>query len=375
MLALTLGLAGVAEGLLSPDSSDGTSRGPGWLVPMVVVAIAVPLIVSRRFPFAAPAVVVLVGLALATAANGRAISDSILALFLLFLVAWLFGQLDRRSAVVGLALLFAAVVVVNVEGDQAGLGNFVFPAISFGLFWGASVFVKSRGEQAQAAELRARRLVLEQEAASLRAVAEERQRIARELHDVIAHSVSVMTVQAGAVRRLLLPEQERERQALEAVEATGRQALTEMRRLVGLLREQGAMPDFAPQPSLKTLDVLVGTVREAGLPVELAVEGEPRELPPGVDLSAYRVVQEALTNALKYAGPARAWVTVRWRDRELELEIANDGRSAAVEGNRGGQGLAGMGERVSLYGGSIETGVRAGGGFVVTAHLPFEGAT
>lgn len=375
MLALTLGLAGVAEGLLSPDSSDGTSRGPGWLVPFVVVAMAVPLIMSRRFPFAAPAVVVLVGLALATAANGRAISDSILALFLLFLVAWLFGQLDRRSAVVGLALLFAAVVVVNVEGDQAGLGNFVFPAISFGLFWGASVFVKSRGEQAQAAELRARRLVLEQEAASLRAVAEERQRIARELHDVIAHSVSVMTVQAGAVRRLLLPEQERERQALEAVEATGRQALTEMRRLVGLLREQGAMPDFAPQPSLKTLDVLVGTVREAGLPVELAVEGEPRELPPGVDLSAYRVVQEALTNALKYAGPARAWVTVRWRDRELELEIANDGRSAAVEGNRGGQGLAGMGERVSLYGGSIETGVRAGGGFVVTAHLPFEGAT
>ncbi len=375
MLALTLGLAGVAEGLLSPDSSDGTSRGPGWLVPFVVVAMAVPLVVSHRFPFAAPVAVVLVGLALATVANGRALSDSVLAFFLLFLVAWLFGRLDQRSAVVGLALLFAAVAVVNVEGDQTGFGNFVFPAIFFGLFWGASVFVKSRGEQAQAAELRAHRLALEQEAASLRAVAEERQRIARELHDVIAHSVSVMTVQAGAVRRLLLPEQERERQALEVVEATGRQALTEMRRLVGLLREQGAMPDFAPQPSLKTLDVLVGTIREAGLPVELAVEGEPRELPPGVDLSAYRVVQEALTNALKYAGPARAWVTVRWRDRELELEIANDGRSAAVEGNGGGQGIAGMSERVSLYGGSIETGVRAGGGFVVTAHLPLEGAS
>jgi signal transduction histidine kinase len=134
------------------------------------------------------------------------------------------------------------------------------------------------------------------------------------------------------------------------------------------------MPDFAPQPSLKTLDVLVGTVREAGLPVELSVEGEPRELPPGVDLSAYRVVQEALTNALKYAGPARAWVTVRWRERELELEIANDGRSTA-DGDGGGHGLAGMSERVSLFGGSIETGVRSGGGFVVTAHLPLEGAS
>src|SRR6476646_3907241 len=141
-------------------------------------------------------------------------------------------------------------------------------------------------------------------AAAARAVAEERQRIARELHDVIAHSVSVMTVQAGAVRRLLTPEQKKEREALLSVEATGRQALTEMRRLVGLLKEDTVMPMYAPQPSMKTLDVLVGTVREAGLPVELIVEGEQRELAPGVDLAAYRVVQEALTNALKYAGPA-----------------------------------------------------------------------
>lgn len=374
-LALSLGLAGVVEGLVAPDSSDGVSRGPGWLVPFLVIAMAVPLLFVRRFPFAAPVATVLVGLAMTTIANGHAISDSITAFFLLFLVAWLFGQLDRRSAVVGLVLLFAAVVVVNVQSDQSNVGNFIFPSVFFFLFWGASVVVKNREEQAQEVEERAHRLALEQETASGRAVAEERQRIARELHDVIAHSVSVMTVQAGAVRRLLLPEQERERQALETVEATGRQALTEMRRLVGLLREQGSMPEFAPQPSMKTLDVLVGTVREAGLPVELAVEGEPRELPPGVDLSAYRVVQEALTNALKYAGPARAWVTVRWRERELELEIANDGRSTAIGSDGGGHGLAGMSERVSLYGGSIETGVRGGGGFVVTAHLPFEGAS
>jgi signal transduction histidine kinase len=211
-------------------------------------------------------------------------------------------------------------------------------------------------------------------AAAERAVAEERQRIARELHDVIAHSVSVMTVQAGAVRRLLQPEQERERLALETIEATGREALTEMRRLVGLLREQGASADFAPQPSMRAVDVLVGTVREAGLPVELAVEGQPAELPPGVDLAAYRVIQEALTNALKYAGPANAWVTVRWRDRELEVEIANDGRSASG-GDGGGQGLVGLRERVSLVGGRIASGPRPGGGFVVTAHLPLRSGT
>jgi signal transduction histidine kinase len=210
-------------------------------------------------------------------------------------------------------------------------------------------------------------------AAAARAVAEERQRIARELHDVIAHSVSVMTVQAGAVRRLLHADQERERIALEAIESTGREALAEMRRLVGLLREHGSTPDFSPQPSMRAVDVLVGTICEAGLPVELTVEGEQTELAPGVDLAAYRVIQEALTNALKYAGPARAWVTVRWRDRELELEIANDGSSEAGGDGRG-HGLAGLRERVALVGGSIESGPRTGGGFVVTARLPYGGS-
>jgi signal transduction histidine kinase len=178
-----------------------------------------------------------------------------------------------------------------------------------------------------------------------------------------------MTVQAGAVRRLLRPDQERERQALETVEATGREALTEMRRLVGLLRQQGAMPEFAPQPSMSAVDLLVGTLREAGLPVELIVEGEPRELAPGLDLSAYRVIQEALTNALKYAGPASAWVTVRWKQGELELEIANDGLSEPG-GDGVGHGLAGLRERVALVGGSLESGPRTGGGFVVKATLP-----
>ena len=161
------------------------------------------------------------------------------AILLLNLTAWLFGRLDRRSAVVGLLLIYAAVIVVDTQADELTAADVGFPWFLFTLFWGASVFVTSREGHAREAEERAQQMAIEQETASLQAVAEERQRIARELHDVIAHSVSVMTVQAGAVRRLLLPEQERERQALEIVESTGREALTEMRRLVGLLREHG----------------------------------------------------------------------------------------------------------------------------------------
>lgn len=218
------------------------------------------------------------------------------------------------------------------------------------------------------------RLEADRDAAATRAVVEERQRIARELHDVIAHSVSVMTVQAGAVRRLLRPDQERERAALESIETTGREALTEMRRLVGLLREQGATPEFVPPPSMRAVDVLVGTVREAGLPVELEVVGTPHPLQPGVDLAAYRVIQEALTNALKYSGPAQAWVTVRWAPHELELEIANDGADAAP-GRGGGHGLDGLRERVALVGGTIDSGPADGGGFVVRARLPLGGGS
>ena len=159
-----------------------------------------------------------------------------------------------------------------------------------------------------------------------RAVEEERSRITRELHDVLAHSVSVMTVQASAVRRLLTPEQEREREALLTVEETGRQALAEMRRLLGIMRSDHEVAALAPQPGLGTLPELVEQVRQSGLPVELSVEGEPVKLPAGVDLSAYRIVQEALTNALKHAGPAHAWVSVRYADDDVEIEVENDGR-------------------------------------------------
>ncbi len=371
--AVLLALAGAVEGLASA-TVDGVSRGPGWLLPFEVALMALPLLFVKKFPFAAPVATVLIGIGISVATTGKAVTGAFVAILLLNLTAWLFGRLDRRSAVVGLLLIYAAVIVVDTQADELTAADVGFPWFLFTLFWGASVFVTSREGHAREAEERAQQMAIEQETASLQAVAEERQRIARELHDVIAHSVSVMTVQAGAVRRLLLPEQERERQALEIVESTGREALTEMRRLVGLLREHGTMPEFAPQPSLRTLDILIGTVREAGLEVELDVQGEERELPPGVDLSAYRLVQEALTNTLKYAGPAQAWVTLRWREDELELEVANNGHSEAAS-NGSGHGLAGMRERVALCGGTLETGPRDGGGFVVRCHLPLGSAT
>ena len=178
----------------------------------------------------------------------------------------------------GLVAVEAAGVWANVRLGQ-GVGDYFFLGLLTAVSWTVGFVLSRRSQHARELSERAQRLESEQIEAATRAVAEERQRIARELHDVIAHSVSVMTVQAGAVRRLLKPEQEKERVALETVEATGRDALTEMRRLVGLLREQGAMPEFSPQPGLGSIDALLDTVRSAGLPVELAIDGAPRELP------------------------------------------------------------------------------------------------
>jgi signal transduction histidine kinase len=226
-------------------------------------------------------------------------------------------------------------------------------------------------------ELRSRTEQLERERREREreAVAEERARIARELHDVVAHSVSVMVVQAGAARRVLARDPGRSVEALGAVEATGREALAEMRRLLGILRP--AATDRAPTPSLSDLDALAERFRAAGLHVELDVAGEPGPLPAGVDLCAYRVVQEALTNAVKHAGTGRARVAVRWEADSVEVEVANrSGRRtpAALAGTSGGHGLMGMRERVALCGGELEAGAADRDRFVVRARLPREHA-
>jgi signal transduction histidine kinase len=331
------------------------------------------LLLQQREPFVGP-LLALGSIAAASAVDPYAVEDATTPFFAILLAAWCFGAYNRqRYAFIGLAALLATAVFVvirfedNSASDLPWIGGFITAA------WLAGFAVRHQAVQTERLRELAARLQRQQEQRAEEAVEAERNRIARELHDVVAHHVSVMTVQSGAVRRLLHPDQEREREALMSVEETGRKALTEMRRLLGVLQE-GAEEErgapLAPQPGMATLDTLLGQIREAGLPVELRTEGAPVELPPGLDLSAYRIVQEALTNALKYAGPARAWVVVRYGDRDLELEVENDGAGDGAQSDGAGHGLVGMRERVAVYGGELESGPRPGGGYAVRARLP-----
>ena len=247
--------------------------------------------------------------------------------------------------------------------------NDTFPAwFIVGGAWGLGYAL--RGRQVQVHELadRAARLEHEQQAQARAAVAAERSRIARELHDVVAHSLSVIVIQAQAAYRVLDGDQPSAREALGSIDATGRQALVEMRRLVGMLREDAEL-SLMPQPGLGQLDALLAQMRDAGLRVELAVEGQPRSLTPGLDLTAYRIVQEALTNTLKHAGPATARVVLRFEAEDMELEVVDDGHGAR-DANSSGHGLVGMRERVAVYGGELESGTCNGRGFRVRARLP-----
>lgn len=273
------------------------------------------------------------------------------------------------GGVIGRIAAIAADFTKLLESESIGE---VVPAWFFiAGVWAFVRWMRSRRFQTRQLENRAARLEIEREEKARIAVAEERARISRELHDVVAHSVSAMVVQAQAAQRLIDAEHSELRQVLGSIETTGRQALVEMRRLLGVLRRTDADLSLTPQPGLDDLDDLIGQVREAGLPVELHVEGEPEPLPPGVDLSAYRIVQEALTNTLKHAGPAHARVMVRYRNDEVELEVADDGAGNGTGGGSG-QGLIGMRERVAIYGGRFESGRRNSDGYLVRARLPLE---
>jgi signal transduction histidine kinase len=229
--------------------------------------------------------------------------------------------------------------------------------------WLAGSLIRSRQQTREQRRLR------EQDARA-GAIAEERNRIARELHDVIGHNVSVMTVQASAVRRRLMPEQSVEREALETVERSGREALAEMRRMVAVLRADGQAPDLEPPPGLADVDRLVERFRAAGLPVTLTVTGAPSQLAPGLDLTAYRLVQEGLTNVLRHAaGPQRADVVIAYGGGSIELAVRDDGRPVVAD-SPPGHGLLGMRERVAVYGGRLVARAREGGGFELLATLP-----
>ncbi|HEY6069407.1 MAG TPA: sensor histidine kinase [Gaiellaceae bacterium] len=366
--AVDAALACVLAGVVLSDvvTSADYLTGSNWIYVPVALFMTAPLAFRRRTPFV---VVVLVMGAFAVQSfvlDPKPTPDLELvpALVAVYSVA-LHGE--RWMPFVGGGLSLAAGVV------WLGVDDFVLPTVLFGGAWLAGRLVLKRQLYAQAFSDRARLLEGEREVNVRVAAAEERVRLARELHDVVGHSVSVMVVQAGAERLALGEEQPATREALLAIERTGREALAEMSRLLGILRKDGEGLALAPRPSLGQVEALVATVRDAGVPVELRVEGERTALPPGVDVSAYRIVQEALTNVVKHAGPARAYVVVRYDGGAVEVHVTDDGRGTD-DRNELGYGLAGMRERVALHGGTFEAGRRNGGGFTVRARLPLEAA-
>ena len=355
-----------------------TIPGPRPINTLIFLLISLTLLWRQRVPVAVLfAVIFLVGVQAAffdpsfQNPAGQIPFVSFLALIWCFYSVGAYSGVRRAvlaGSIAGVVILPAFLLTLRAGVNPAN----IIPAWLFcAWLWFIGRTVHQRQQQAARLQDLAVQLELEREKKAQSAVAEERSRIAREMHDVVAHSVSVMVVQSQAAQRLLEGEQSAARQALDSIETTGRQALTEMRRLLGTLRRTDAELTLAPQPSLRRLEDLIEQVREAGLPVELRVEGEGASLPPGVDLSAYRIVQEALTNTLKHAGASHAKVVVHYRNNELELEVTDDG-SGNGNGGGSGQGVIGMRERVALYGGILESGKKAGGGYVVRARLPLE---
>jgi signal transduction histidine kinase len=354
---------------------DGACRPGGTAATGLILAQTLPLAWRRRHPLAVSLVT-----GLATAGYGLAPYPD---LAMPVPVGGLVGMYSvaawgsRRAALVAGGVAAAVVtVVMSLPRTDADLVDAAFASLGLAGAW--VLGDRARVQRALAAELsdRAVRLEREREGEARRAVASERARIARELHDVVAHHVSMMVVQAEAGPLAVERDPARAAGAFEAIAATGRQALVEMRRLLGVLRGDGQAPSLAPQPGLDQVPSLVEQVGRAGLEVELVVEGEKAPLPAGVELSAYRIVQEALTNAIRHAGPGRARVLVRYGKHDLELTVRDEGGGggAAPAGGgpptRSGQGLVGMRERVSLFGGELHAGPGPDGGFTVAARLP-----
>jgi signal transduction histidine kinase len=385
LLIVFLAIAGMLELVVGRDLPGAPATSLWFSVPTMAVLV-LPLVAHRRFPFAAPAAYWVMATAL-TFVDGLLIpfvgSLGVVGLA----AAFLLGNLrDDRQAGIGLAIVLGCIVVVvsNIPGTQSA-SDLIFIPLRFVVAWVAGYAMRERAEQAEAAEMRATLAEREREGAEMRAtlaerereaaariaVAEERARIARELHDIVAHAMSVMVLQIGAVRHKLPQDLKEDRDALGRVEQAGRTALTEMRRLLGAMRSDGDGVELGPQPGLDALDSLVEDVSRAGLPVRLHLDGERLPLPRAIDLSAYRIVQEGLTNALKHARASHADVTVRYRPGELELEVADDGKGPART-NGHGHGLVGIRERVSIYGGDMSAGAAAAGGFVLTVRLPVD---
>jgi signal transduction histidine kinase len=365
VIAAVIGAAYVAEVL-----GESGFAGHRPLNVALALAFSATLTVRRRFP-ALPLAAGLVVIELANVA--RPAVPNALAETGAFLFAFVFAIYSAGRYATGRSLVACAVIVaaaIPLAGIEPGESTNASDIAFFVMFLGGP-FVAGRIVRRRV--LRERVLEVERDTKAAEAVAEERTRIARELHDVVSHAISVVVLQARGGRKLLAAEPASAREAFDVIEQVSEQALTEMRRLLGLLRQNDDELVLAPQPSLTRIDELVSGLRASGLPVEVTVEGDPAPLPPGVDVSAYRIVQEALTNALKHAGPARAHVFLRYGPDDLELEILDDGAGTG-NGGGSGHGLAGIRERVAVIGGELDSGHRPEGGYSVRARLPLGSA-
>ena len=355
-LALGLSVLALAEG----PGSDGSGSSPA------VLLCTVPLLVRRRL--AIPALLLaLTGFALAgNASNLAALAGG--------LIAAVSVGLDADHPVLGTIAVVVAATAISLEFGrgsytQLPIPGFLAPFLMIGSAFLAGRVIADRQLEAARQRDRADEIQREHESAVKAATEEERRHIARELHDVIAHSVSVMVVQAGAARHVLDEKPDAARESLAAVEESGHEAMAELRRLLGVLNDDGEAAPLSPEPGLDRVEALVARVKEAGLPVEFRVEGEKRPVAAGVDVAAYRVLQEALTNALRYAGGAPTEAVVRYSPEAVEVEVVDKGTLAApAEGV--GRGLVGMRQRVAVFGGDMDAGPEPGGGYAVRARLP-----
>lgn len=361
VIAGALFVVGQAEILLIAERPRATAAA-GFAV------MALALAWRRSLPVATA--VTVAATELAVAASGVPIDSHVFILPVIMLALYSLGHYAAlRRALLGAGMVFALVVVSLFTADGPGAENLGFSMVMVGGPWLAGRLVRRSTDQAVQAALRAKELERTQVDRERAAVAQERGRIARELHDIVAHSVSVMTVQAGAIEEVAARNPAKAADAARSIRRTGREALDDLRRLLGVLRgEHPAADGLAPQPGLADLEPLLDHVRHVGLDVDLLIEGPPHFVPPGVDLTAFRVVQEALTNTLKHAAATRVRVDVRYAAEGLDIEVTDDGIGATANGS--GHGLVGMRERVGLYGGNLEYGTTATGGFRVRAVLP-----
>jgi signal transduction histidine kinase len=366
-LLLIAAMLEVLVGRNSPDAPQTTL----WFVLPAIAILVLPIVARRWFPFA-PVAHWLLAMGISFV-DWRLIPFAISIFVVGLVAAFLLGNLrDPMQAALGLAFVVAGpgTVVYQIPGHSTA--ELIFIPLEFAISWVAGFALRERAEQAEAAEVRADQAERERDAAARIAVAEERVRIARELHDIVAHAVSVMVLQVGAVRHKLPDTLVEDRDALRGVEQAGRTALTEMRHLLGAMRNDGDSLELTPQPGLDGLGSLLEEIGRAGLPVQLHVDGVPVALPRAIDLSAYRIVQEGLTNALKHANATNADVTLRYQPHELQLEVRDNGIGTSTN-NGLGHGLVGIRERVKIYGGEMSAGTANGSGFILSTRLPLSG--